>query len=63
MAGESQRRNKIWKGTEATESGAEMGRKENRPKAHQESPTLTKEDTSVSLQSGGDREWGGLPPR
>lgn len=63
MAGESQRRNKIWKGPEATESGAEMERKESRPKEHQERPTLTKEDTSVSLQSGGDREWGDLPPR
>lgn len=39
-----------------------MGRKENRPKEYQESPTLTKEDRSVSLQSGGDREWGDLPP-
>lgn len=60
MVGESQRGSKIWKGTEATESGAEMGRKENRPKEHQESLTLTKEDTSVSLQPGGDRKWGDL---
>lgn len=38
-----------------------MGRKENRPKEHQESLTLTKDVTSESLQPGGDREWGDLP--
>lgn len=52
MAGESQRGNKIWKGTEVLESGAEMGRK-NRPKEHQESPTLTKDATASSLEVTG----------
>lgn len=53
MAGESQRGNKIWKGTEVLESGAEMGRKKNRPKEHQESPTLTKDATASSREVTG----------